>query len=296
MDTEKMGRFIAERRKDKHMTQKDFARMLNITDKAVSKWERGISCPDISLLPSVADILGVTIHELLNGEQSNTEPEGPAAGRENALQYVDSEAEAAAGTMRSRCAVAFSLLLLAGSAACAVINTAVSGKLTWAPFPIVSMAFAWLVFFPVLKAGKKGLFGALLALSVFILPFLYVLSRLLKSNGNILAAGAPTAALRCFSLERFRAVQTIKNQKTARGRRLVAVGRPHMPFDQPRPFKALLSAGDRRVGYAGHFSPADIRRRAFYRRPCGKEKTYCFREETGAQRLARARVSSRTGG
>ena len=97
MDTEKMGRFIAERRKDKHMTQKDFARMLNITDKAVSKWERGISCPDISLLPSVADILGVTIHELLNGEQSNTEPEGPAAGRENALQYADSEAEAAAG-------------------------------------------------------------------------------------------------------------------------------------------------------------------------------------------------------
>ena len=195
MDTEKMGRFIAERRKDKHMTQKDFARMLNITDKAVSKWERGISCPDISLLPSVADILGVTIHELLNGEQSNTEPEGPAAGRENALQYADSEAEAAAGTMRSRCAVAFSLLLLAGSAACAVINTVVSGKLTWAPFPIVSMAFAWLVFFPVLKAGKKGLFGALLALSVFILPFLYVLSRLLKSNGNILAAGAPSAAL-----------------------------------------------------------------------------------------------------
>lgn len=195
MDTEKMGRFIAERRKDKHMTQKDFARMLNITDKAVSKWERGISCPDISLLPSVADILGVTIHELLNGEQSNTEAEGPAAGRENALQYADSEAEAAAGTMRSRCTVAFSLLLLAGSAACAVINTAVSGKLTWAPFPIVSMAFAWLVFFPVLKAGKKGLFGALLALSVFILPFLYVLSRLLKSNGTILAAGVPTAAL-----------------------------------------------------------------------------------------------------
>ena len=295
MNTEKMGRFIAERRKDKHMTQKDFARMLNITDKAVSKWERGISCPDISLLPSVADILGVTIHELLNGEQSNTEPEGPAAGRENALQYADSEAEAAAGTMRSRCAVAFSLLLLAGSAACAVINTAVSGKLTWAPFPIVSMAFAWLVFFPVLKAGKKGLFGALLALSVFILPFLYVLSRLLKSNGNILAAGAPTAALSVvFLWSVFALFKRLKTRK--RLRRLVAVGRPHMPFDQPRPFKALLSAGDRRVGYAGHFSPADIRRRAFYRRPCGKEKTYCFREETGAQRLARARVSSRTGG
>lgn len=171
MDTEKMGRFIAERRKDKHMTQKDFARMLNITDKAVSKWERGISCPDISLLPSVADILGVTIHELLNGEQSNTEAEGPAAGRENALQYAGQRSRSRGRYDAQPVHRCISLLLLAGSAACAVINTAVSGKLTWAPFPIVSMAFAWLVFFPVLKAGKKGLFGALLALSVLILPF-----------------------------------------------------------------------------------------------------------------------------
>ena len=41
MDTERMGRFIAARRKGKRMTQKDLARMLNITDQAVSKWERG---------------------------------------------------------------------------------------------------------------------------------------------------------------------------------------------------------------------------------------------------------------
>lgn len=58
MDTEKMGRFIAERRKDKHMTQKDFARMLNITDKAVSKWEREF--------PKVKDTTSIPRGLLLN--------------------------------------------------------------------------------------------------------------------------------------------------------------------------------------------------------------------------------------
>ena len=65
MNTEKMGRFIAERRKDKHMTQKDFARMLNITDKAVSKWERGESLPDIFILTQIADLYGITVSNLI---------------------------------------------------------------------------------------------------------------------------------------------------------------------------------------------------------------------------------------
>lgn len=48
------------------------ATQLHITDKAVSKWERGLSCPDIVLLTSIADILGVTTSELLNGEKNSS--------------------------------------------------------------------------------------------------------------------------------------------------------------------------------------------------------------------------------
>lgn len=137
------------------------------------------------------------------------------------------------------------------------------------------MAFAWLVFFPVLKAGKKGLFGALLALSVFILPFLYVLSRLLKSNGNILAAGAPTAALSVvFLWSVFCAVQTIKNQKTARGRRLVAVGRStclliNLVLSKLF-FLPVIDVWDMLAIFLLLISAAA----AFYGRPCRKEKTY----------------------
>ena len=89
MDSEhnkKMGIFISEKRKAQNLTQKDLAEKLGVTDKAVSKWERGISCPDISLLVPLAKILKVTTSELLNGD--NSEPEPPAETLiEEALLY-----------------------------------------------------------------------------------------------------------------------------------------------------------------------------------------------------------------
>ena len=69
MDTEKMGALIAKMRKEKGLTQKELADQLHVTDRAVSKWERGICCPDISLLEDLANILGVSISSLLNGEE-----------------------------------------------------------------------------------------------------------------------------------------------------------------------------------------------------------------------------------
>jgi len=68
MDPEKIGRLISKARKEKKMTQKDLANLLHITDKAVSKWERGISIPDISLLIPISNILDISVYELLGGE------------------------------------------------------------------------------------------------------------------------------------------------------------------------------------------------------------------------------------
>ena len=55
--TKNMGDLIAARRKELGMTQKDLADRLNITDKAVSKWERNLACPDINTIPKLADLL-----------------------------------------------------------------------------------------------------------------------------------------------------------------------------------------------------------------------------------------------
>ena len=73
MDQIKIGRFIAERRKKAGLTQMQLAEKLGITDKAVSKWERGVAMPDTSIMLELSDILGISVNELLCGEKINME-------------------------------------------------------------------------------------------------------------------------------------------------------------------------------------------------------------------------------
>ena len=73
MDQIKIGRFIAVRRKKANLTQLQLADRLGITDKAVSKWERGITMPDTSIMLELCDILGISVNELLSGEKINME-------------------------------------------------------------------------------------------------------------------------------------------------------------------------------------------------------------------------------
>ena len=68
VDQIKIGRFIAERRKAKGLTQMQLAEMLGITDRAVSKWETGKALPDASLMLALCEILGITVNDLLCGE------------------------------------------------------------------------------------------------------------------------------------------------------------------------------------------------------------------------------------
>ncbi|MBE6534772.1 MAG: helix-turn-helix transcriptional regulator [Ruminococcaceae bacterium] len=69
MDQIKIGRFIAESRKKNDLTQMQLAEKLNITDRAVSKWENGKAMPDSSIMLELCDILKITVNELLCGEK-----------------------------------------------------------------------------------------------------------------------------------------------------------------------------------------------------------------------------------
>ncbi|MBD5083403.1 MAG: helix-turn-helix transcriptional regulator [Clostridiales bacterium] len=71
MNNEKIGKFIAECRKEKCFTQFQLAEMLNITDRAVSKWETGRSMPDVSIMLELCKVLNISVNELLNGERLN---------------------------------------------------------------------------------------------------------------------------------------------------------------------------------------------------------------------------------
>ena len=73
--TPRFGKYIRQLRTDNGMTQAALAARLHVTDKAVSKWERDLSYPDISLFPRLAEVLGVSVSELISAADNGGEPE-----------------------------------------------------------------------------------------------------------------------------------------------------------------------------------------------------------------------------
>ena len=90
MEKKTIGTFIAALRKAKGLTQKELAEQLNVSDKAVSRWERDECAPDLSLIPVIADIFGITSDELLRGRRNNAaaDPARDAAKTEKQLRNI----------------------------------------------------------------------------------------------------------------------------------------------------------------------------------------------------------------
>lgn len=197
MQHEKMSHFIAERRKEMGLTQKALAEQLNVTDKAVSKWERGLSCPDISLLAKLSEVLGVTTGELLSGGREASGEPAPEVEVmvETTLQYADTAAKSRAKNLRVWFGFGYTILSFLGILTCAIVDFAVQNAsvFTWSLVPITAIVFVWLVLLPVLLRGKRGVWGSLLVLTVLELPFLWVLEgcllRLLGAPVDLMSIG-----------------------------------------------------------------------------------------------------------
>lgn len=187
MNENRIGQFIAELRKEKKITQKDLATQLHITDKAVSKWERGLSCPDIVLLTSIADILGVTTSELLSGEKNSSVDAETTV--DNVLNYAEKTVNKKIVTIQNIFAISFSLVLLLGVITCSICDMAISHGFTWSLYPISTSIFVWLISIPVIKFGKKGIMYSLISLSVFIIPFILVLNAIIEGKTLLVPIG-----------------------------------------------------------------------------------------------------------
>ena len=73
MNQEKIGKFIAECRKNKKLTQSELAEKLGVTDKSISNWENGRNMPDLSLFKSLCELLDISINDLISGEKLSKE-------------------------------------------------------------------------------------------------------------------------------------------------------------------------------------------------------------------------------
>lgn len=153
-----------------------------------------MSCPDISLLTSISDTLGVTPGELLNGQRNQTISDDAAAAVDNALVYAEKSAKREIISFRNIWTISFSLLLLLGIIVCTICDMAISGGLTWSLYPISSILFSWLILIPIVKCGSKGIVGSLVSISIFIIPFLYLIS-IITSNSMIILTGSRISVL-----------------------------------------------------------------------------------------------------
>lgn len=113
MDTTKTGAFIRQLRREQNLTQKDLAKKLHLTDRAVSKWERGLCAPDIAILEPLSGALGVTVTEIIAGERTQS-------GEENFRAVIGYSVEKTAQERRTRRKYLLLALTLVGLAAAMV--------------------------------------------------------------------------------------------------------------------------------------------------------------------------------
>jgi len=148
MNNEKFGELISELRKEKSLTQRELADRLHVTDKAVSKWERGKGYPEITLLQSLADVLGVTASELLSGERNT----GGSLPLSKADAIVGEAIEKAGQDSRRKPSDLFFTLLsfsfLIGAFVSLLCNYLINGKLDWSLYPLGALIMTWLILAP----------------------------------------------------------------------------------------------------------------------------------------------------
>ena len=91
MNQEKIGKFIAKKRKEKKLTQNELAEKLGVTDRSISNWENGKNMPDLSLFKPLCDILEISINELLSGEKIDNKDYANKFEENiiNTIDYVD---------------------------------------------------------------------------------------------------------------------------------------------------------------------------------------------------------------
>lgn len=191
-----MGQLIACRRRELGMTQRQLAAKLNITDKAVSKWERELSCPDVTLLAGLAQALEISIGELLDPRQELGEAKAqPETAVEQTLEYAARSVQRVSGRARRVSFACLSAAFFIGILTCAICDWCIQGTFTWFWYPLSSILFAWAVLTPAVLMERGGVGVSLGVLTVLIVPYLYILSLLVGDSGSMMALSIPCAAV-----------------------------------------------------------------------------------------------------
>lgn len=164
------GKFIASCRKEKGLTQAQLAEKLSITDRAVSKWETGKCMPDSSIMLELCKILDISVNELLSGERIETDNYDEKVN-ENLIELKRKDKNNM--TKNTALAILYTVTMVVGALICFICDVSISGMLTWSLITFSSILFTWIISFPVILLGKRGVSISMISISIFTIPFIY---------------------------------------------------------------------------------------------------------------------------
>lgn len=205
MNQHQLAETITALRKQKNLTQKELARQLNVTDKAVSKWERGAGYPEITIVPALAKALGVSIDQLF-GEKGElpeedtapSPPQQPPTPRQQAKALRQKQGRRRGFSRpfaylpaKQMWEAVLSIFLLVSMLACLIVDVAVSGGATWSLYVVGSCVLCWCVVSPLLLFGRSRFLLGLTALTVLVLPYLMLVEFLCPFKGWLLPIALP---------------------------------------------------------------------------------------------------------
>lgn len=211
MDNQEFGSRIAEARKKNGMTQRELAELLDVTDKAVSKWECGKGFPEITLLPKLSRILGIKPEDLLSDRTVQTETAGsqtgsdpiPAEEIEPQVQLVTNVIKYSGEQRRRKLSrLVFPIIgasLGLSAFVCLLVDFCITQSFTWSRFPVSALLFCFAVLVPVFLLKKHRTAVSLAVFFAGLLPFLYYLETLVPAKGWVQGLAVPITGLSALS-------------------------------------------------------------------------------------------------
>lgn len=199
MDSKKVGSFIASMRKQKSLTQKELAQKLNVTNKAISKWETGNGYPEITIVPELAKVLGVTTAELLNGELNVNEvsdKDEAATIINETVKYYDRYRMKKGNII---IAIIFIISVLS-SCICLLCNYLINNKFNWSLYVVGAFIVLWSVIIPVFKLKRFRALISLGGFTVTLILYLFLIQYLAPAKGWVITLALPIVILSILAL------------------------------------------------------------------------------------------------
>ena len=194
MNIEEIGLRIVNARKALHYTQKQLADILMVSDKAVSKWERGVGCPDVSLLIPLSEALHMSVEELISGQTEVSEEQHKKTMQEIILYTKKMAIEHSRGILKV-CYLLVMLGLFIGSGVALITEYFLFSTFTWSLITLVACIYAGCILSTLYLSKTKNIQKAVIVAGIGVLGLLYTIANVFFTTDWFIYQALPMAII-----------------------------------------------------------------------------------------------------